>query len=227
MSNIEFIGQIAPIIQKYAAIYGYKTPSAIIAQACVESAYGTSTLAYKWHNYFGLKCGSGWTGASINLATKEEYSPGTLTSIRDNFRVYVDMDAGVKGYFDFIQYPRYANLRDATTPTQYLTYIKADGYATANTYVNTCLRVVYMYNLEEYDNMNAQPKEPFSATVTGITSGLNVRTGAGTSYPYFEVCGAPFRLPNGVCLAFDDERNGFAKIYGINGWVSSSYLLRA
>ena len=227
MSNIEFIGQIAPIIQKYAAIYGYSVPSAIISMACIESGYNTSTLSKIYHNYFGMKCGSGWTGASVNMATKEEYTPGTLTNIRDNFRVYPNMDAGVKGFFDFIQYPRYSNLRSATTPEQFLTYIRADGYCTSSTYTTTCLRVVYQYNLTEYDSMGTKPTEPFSATVTGITSGLNVRTGAGTSYPYFEVCGAPFRLPNGVCLAFDDEQNGFSKIYGINGWVSSSYLLRA
>ena len=225
MSDIEFIGQIAPIIQKYAQIYGYKTPSAIIAQACIESGYGRSTLASKYHNYFGMKCGSGWKGASVNMATKEEYTPGTLTSIRDNFRAYPDMDAGVKGYFEFIQYPRYANLKDATTPTQYLQYIKADGYATSNTYVTTCLRVVYQYHLEEYDTMSKT--EPFSATITGITTGLNVRTGAGTNYPYYEVCGSPLRLPNGMCIAFDGEVNGFSKIFGVNAWVSSAYLSRA
>ena len=33
MSAASFIAQIGPIVQKYAALYGYRFPSAIIAQA--------------------------------------------------------------------------------------------------------------------------------------------------------------------------------------------------
>ena len=120
----QFIETIAPIIVKYAGLMGYNTPSAIIAQACLESAFGGSSLAYKYHNYFGLKCGTGWNGASVNMKTNEEYTPGTLTSIRDNFRAYPNMEEGVKGYFDFIQYPRYRNLKTADTPEEYLQMIR-------------------------------------------------------------------------------------------------------
>lgn len=146
-----FIETIAPIIQRVAKERGYKIVSPIIAQACCESAYGTSSLGYKYHNYFGMKCGSAWKGASVNMATKEEFTPGTLTSIRDNFRAYSSMEEGVKGYFDFIGYSRYSNLKTATTPQQYLEYIKADGYATSSTYVNTNMAIVNKYNLTKYD----------------------------------------------------------------------------
>ena len=59
----------------------------------------------------------------------EEYTPGTLTQIKDNFRVYDNMEEGVKGYFEFIQLSRYLNLRGITDPETYLKTIKADGYA--------------------------------------------------------------------------------------------------
>ncbi|WP_418911739.1 glycoside hydrolase family 73 protein [Adlercreutzia sp.] len=101
-----FIEQIAPLVLKYAPQYDIKAPSAVIAQAILESGWGESTLASKCHNYFGLKCGTKWTGASVNLQTQEEYAPGTLTAITDNFRVFDSMDAGVKGYFEFIQLQR-------------------------------------------------------------------------------------------------------------------------
>ena len=55
-----FINEIAPIIQKVAKERGYAICSTVIAQACIESAYGTSSLGYKYHNYFGMKCGSSW-----------------------------------------------------------------------------------------------------------------------------------------------------------------------
>ncbi len=146
-----FIEEIAPVVQKYAKQYGYKFPSAIIAQACVESNYGKSTLSEKYHNYFGMKCGTKWTGKSVNMQTKEEYQQGTLTDISANFRVYDSMDDGVKGYFEFIQLPRYYNLKVVRSPLEYLQVIKADGYATSSTYVNTCYKVLTENNLTKYD----------------------------------------------------------------------------
>ena len=100
MTNQEFIKQIAGYVQKYAPQYGIKCCSAIIAQAINESGWGKSKLAAQYHNYFGLKCGTKWTGPSVNLTTQEEYQAGTLTTIKDNFRVYSSMEEGVKGYFE-------------------------------------------------------------------------------------------------------------------------------
>lgn len=155
-----FIEQIAPLIQKESKKRGYKVASPIIAQACCESAFGMSSLGYKYHNYFGLKCGSAWKGKSVNLKTKEEYTVGQLTTIRDNFRVYDSMEDGVKGYFDFISTKRYANLKEANSPRQYLEMIKADGYATSSTYVATNMTLVDRYSLTRFDSVSFRPITP-------------------------------------------------------------------
>lgn len=155
-----FIEQIAPLIQTESKKRGYKVASPIIAQACCESAFGTSSLGYKYHNYFGMKCGSAWKGKSVNLKTKEEYSVGTLTTIRDNFRVYDSMEEGVVGYFDFISTKRYSNLKDASTPRQYLEFIKADGYATSSTYIATNMNLVDKYGLTRFDDAPFRPITP-------------------------------------------------------------------
>lgn len=182
----EFVATIAPIIQAEAKKRGYKVASAIIAQACIESAYGTSSLGYKYHNYFGMKCGNTWKGKSVNLSTKEEYTVGTLTSIKANFRVYDSMEAGVAGYFDFISSKRYANLKNCTTAQQYLQTIKNDGYATSSTYVNTNMNVVKKFDLEKWDNFYA-PLQPVVPPVdktnkrTVISVGLAIRSGAGVN----------------------------------------------
>ena len=149
----DFIAKIAQIIQKEAKARGYQVCSPVIAQACCESRYGFSGLA-KYHNYFGLKCGSSWKGASVNMATKEEYTVSTLTSIRDNFRAYPNMEEGVKGYYDFISTKRYANLKSATTPREYLERIKADGYATSSTSVNNNMNYILKHDLTKWDNFN-------------------------------------------------------------------------
>lgn len=157
----QFIELIGPIIQEEAKARGYKVCSPIIAQACIESAFGTSSLGYRWHNYFGMKCGSSWKGKSVNLSTKEEYIPGQLTTIRDNFRVYDSMENGVKGYFDFISTKRYANLKDAKTPGEYLELIKKDGYATSSSYVNTNMNCINRYDLERFDWNKLPEKNPY------------------------------------------------------------------
>ena len=159
MNNNEFIEQIANCVEKYAYVYGIEVHSPIIAQAIVESGWGRSSLASKYHNYFGLKCGGAWKGKSVNMATKEEYKVGTLTNIRDNFRVYDSMEDGVKGYFDFINTRRYANLKGVRSPEEYCRRIKADGYATSSTYVDTLLRVIRDNNLTRFDTDVERPKK--------------------------------------------------------------------
>lgn len=151
MTNSEFIEQITKCVKKYAYVYGIEVHSPIIAQAILESGWGKSGLASKYHNYFGLKCGSSWKGKSVNMATKEEYNVGTLTNIRDNFRVYDSMDAGVKGYFDFINTSRYVNLKGVKNPEEYVRRIKADGYATSSNYVDNIMRVINDNKLTRFD----------------------------------------------------------------------------
>lgn len=165
-----FVNQIAPNIKIEAQKNGYKVCSPIIGQACIESAFGTSSLAYKYFNYFGLKAGSSWKGKSVNLKTKEEYTVGTLTTIRDNFRVYDNMLDGVKGYFEFISTPRYSNLKMAETPQQYLEFIKQDGYATSSTYVQTVMNCINKYNLTQFD-FDAPQGNPYTLTATIMKKG--------------------------------------------------------
>lgn len=147
----EFIKHIAPMIQSEAKQRGYKICSTIIAQAIVEGAAGTSSLAKLYHNHFGMKCGKSWKGSSVNLATKEEYNVGTLTTIKDNFRTYPNDEEGVKGYFDFISVSRYANLKECITYKQFAEFLKADGYATSSRYVQTLCDTVERYKLYSYD----------------------------------------------------------------------------
>lgn len=146
-----FIQQIAPLIQTEAIKRGYHTCAAVIAQAIVESAAGTSVLSSRYHNYYGMKCGSKWRGKAVNMKTKEEYTPGKLTTITDAFRAYDSMQDGVKGYYDFISTTRYQNLKSATDYKTYANMLKQDGYATSSTYVSTLCKVVEQYSLTMYD----------------------------------------------------------------------------
>lgn len=151
MSRTDFIYKIGKLIVTEGKARGYSVFSPIIAQAIIESRYGESELSAKYQNYFGLKCGRGWKGGSVNMKTKEEYTPGKLTSISGNFRTFRNMEEGVKGYFDFISTKRYQNLKTAKTPFEYCTMIKADGYATSSSYVDTLIKCIAKHNLTEFD----------------------------------------------------------------------------
>ena len=180
--QINFINQIRPLIEKYASQYGYNANviDAIVGQACLESAYGKSELSAKYHNYFGMKCGSYWKGKSVNMRTHEEFNVGVISVINDNFRVYENMDAGVRGYFDFISTSRYQNLKLTTTPEEYLNTIKSDGYATASSYVNNVMKVVN--SLPKNDIKISEPKSIYNVGEEyTLQANMIVRTGAGTN----------------------------------------------
>lgn len=180
-----FINKIAPLIVREAKARGYKVASPIIAQACCESAYGTSSLGYKYHNYFGMKCGSSWKGKSVNLKTKEEYN-SQLVTIKDNFRVYDSMEEGVIGYFNFISTKRYENLKQANSARQFLEFIKADGYATSSSYVATNMSIVDMYKLTKFDDAAFKSISPeiISKVIDGAYGVGNARVIALTNEGY-------------------------------------------
>lgn len=162
----QFIEDIAKYVRKYAPGYGVKCYSAIIAQAICESAWGKSRLSAQYHNYFGLKCGTKWTGGSVNMRTGEEYN-GQRVTIIDNFRTYKNMEEGVKGYFVFLfdGRTRYDNVKGVTDPQTYLRNIKADGYATSSSYVSTNMSIIRTYGLTYYD-----PEDKSVKTNSGLVA---------------------------------------------------------
>ena len=167
----KFIADIAGYVKKYAGMYGILVYSSVIAQAVLESGWGESRLASQYHNYFGLKCGTRWTGRSVNMRTQEEYREGTLTFIRDNFRVFDSMEEGVKGYFEFIQLERYRNLQGIRDPQEYLETIRADGYATSFSYVEDCMKVIRQYELTRFDEGGCETMAKTAESVLDVMRG--------------------------------------------------------
>ncbi len=154
MSKQEFIKQIAALVKKYAPSYGIKVYSPIIAQAILESAYGTSELAVKACNFFGLKYREGRCKTCIGIYDKvgsEQNKDGSYTSSAMKWCKFKSMEDGVIGYFDFINISNYSNLKGVTDPRRYLENIKADGYATSLNYVDNLMRVIEDWSLTDYD----------------------------------------------------------------------------
>lgn len=154
MTKQEFIEAIAEAAIKYAPKYGITVISPVIAQACLESAYGMSDKA-KHHNYFGLKyrkdrltCHSGY----FKAGSKEQKADGTYYPVTDDWYAFDSLESGVEGYFQFINISNYANLKGVTDPYKYLKLIREDNYATDIGYVKNVWAVIEKWNLTKYDN---------------------------------------------------------------------------
>ena len=68
------------------------------------------------------------------------------------------MEAGIKGYFEFINIPNYSKLKGVADPRTYLELIKAAGYATSLKYVDNVMAVIEKYNLTQYDTESGEKK---------------------------------------------------------------------
>ena len=205
----KFVDDIAKYVQKYAGSYGISVHSPIIAQAILESGWGKSRLATDYHNYFGMKCGTKWTGPSVNMTTQEEYAAGTLTTIKDNFRVYDNMEDGVKVYFEFIQLSRYENLKGITDPQKYIETIKNDGYATSSTYVDSLMQIIKLYNLTAYDSAEGAEREDImgsrQAMIAKMQSWIGKNEADGSFREIIDIYNSHTPRARGYKLKYSDE----------------------
>lgn len=205
----KFVDDIAKYVQKYAGSYGISVHSPIIAQAILESGWGKSRLATDYHNYFGMKCGTKWTGPSVNMTTQEEYTAGTLATIKDNFRVYDNMENGVKGYFEFIQLSRYENLKGIVNPQKYIETIKNDGYATSSTYVDSLMQIIKIYNLTSYDSTESVEGEDImgsrQAMVAKMKSWIGKNEADGSFREIIDIYNSHTPRARGYKLKYSDE----------------------
>lgn len=157
-----FITQIAPIAQKKAMGRAkWSLPSVCIAQACCESAYGTSPKMIRANAVFGIKVGkskvhfgTAWKGKAYSTATKEFYAETGYVSIVDMFRAYDSIEESVEDYFDMLAAcSRYQGCICEADPQKSITAIKNGGYATSPTYVSTIMGIIKKYNLTQYDGV--------------------------------------------------------------------------
>jgi len=124
----------------------YKIPaSVIIAQAIFESNCGTSYLAKKSNNHFGIKCHTGWIGDTIVK---------TDDSLNECFRRYENVEESYTDHSKFLKSRlRYAGLFKLSV----LDYkgwcigLKACGYATYPTYAEQLIKIIEENKLTEID----------------------------------------------------------------------------
>ena len=121
MKKEEFIQKIAGYVKKYAAAYEIKVCSPIIAQAILECRLGRIQAGERLSQLFWIEMWNKNGRESLSIwQPGRNTKAGTAMVISDYFRVFDNMEEGVKGYFELLQIPRYQNLKGITEPGRYL-----------------------------------------------------------------------------------------------------------
>lgn len=126
-----------------------------LAQGILESGAGTSELARKANNHFGIKCGNDWRGKT-HYRKDDDYKNGRL--IKSCFRGYKNPEASYVAHSEFLLDPRkthrYGPLFELD-PTDYRGWakgLKKAGYATSNTYSKKLIGLIEDYELYKFDH---------------------------------------------------------------------------
>ena len=177
-----FIQQIAPLAQEQAKKHDNKIfPSVCIAQACCESAFGTSAKMINANAVFGIKVGrtasrfgTAWKGAAYKTGTTEYYDGKNAVRITDHFRAYDSIADSVEDYFDLLTTAsRYKYALNRPTPLECIEGIQKAPYATSPTYVRTIMSIITKYGLTKYDpgQKAADNRNPYEVPTRTIRRG--------------------------------------------------------
>lgn len=145
-----FIRHLAGLAQDIGQEYDLY-PSVIIAQAALESNWGSSKLARApFHNLFGVK---GYFAGAATSQPTTEYLGGQRLTIQDNFRCYQSDVQALRDYAQTLTAPLYRNVhrQNAVTYRQ-ATHALQGRYATDPQYEQKLNHIIAAYRLTKYDH---------------------------------------------------------------------------
>lgn len=150
----KFIRKIAPMVQEVFCDCRRVNPSVVIAQAILESGYGTSKLS-KYNNIFGLNNyhdGYLVNAGSIMLEVPQEKN-GLLYYQKEEMATFDNLMDCIKSLKKWYTRPKYIEpLREAgADSTRQIMAIKNCGYATDSGYVGKIVNIISNWNLKQYD----------------------------------------------------------------------------
>lgn len=118
-----------------------------LAQAMLESDYGSSRLANEGKNHFGIKCKKGWTGETIYHT--DDAPDECFRKYRTVYDSYLDHSEFLR--FHRLNYYDHLFLLDKTDYRGWAYGLKKAGYATNPRYAELLIDIIERYRLYEYD----------------------------------------------------------------------------
>lgn len=176
-----FIKLIAPDVQEAYKTLGKVKPSVCIGIACVESGAGTSDLMMRNHALWGQKVGTGrtatkyWGGKFYVARTKEEYTVGQHTIIKDAFRSYETILMGALNFYELLNTSMYRKVRSDQNFEEQMQAIKACRYMTSSTEVKSVISYINSFGLTKYDfapDLVEIQDNPYKITALALQSGM-------------------------------------------------------
>ena len=183
----QFLRNIIPAAQNVARgkdIYA----SVMIAQAALESGWGTSALSKAPnHNLFGVK--GSYNGQSVNMQTLEDSGGQNYYSIQADFRKYPSYQESLEDYADKIVNgisgaPLFYSgaWKSKTNSYQDATAYLTGRYATDTAYGSKLNRIIEQFGLTKYDTETAvNMAEEIASNETSTTSGNSYTVISGDS----------------------------------------------
>ncbi|MBC2268817.1 1,4-beta-N-acetylmuramoylhydrolase [Listeria sp. FSL L7-0083] len=155
--------------------------SVMIAQAILESAYGTSELgSAPNYNLFGIK--GAYNGQSYTKQTLEDDGKGNYYTITAKFRKYPSYHQSLEDYAKVIRNgpswnPNYYSKVWKSNTTSYKDATKAltGTYATDTAYATKLNDLISRYNLTQYDSGKTTGGNSGSTSNTGNTNTSNAK----------------------------------------------------
>ena len=150
-----------------------------LAQGLLESGAGSSYLARKANNHFGMKCGSSWKGRKAYRKDDDYDENGVLK--KSCFRAYKSADESYIAHSEFLRDPRkehrYGFLfrYDVTDYKRWARGLKKSGYATSGTYDKKLINIIESYQLNRFDKLSTDDLRDFPIKEDDLVVGLDVR----------------------------------------------------
>lgn len=152
IAHTKFIKQIVPTAQDMQVTY-HILPSITIAQAILESDWGTSGLASRYYNLFGVKAND---SNSVTLST-QEFIDGNYQTVKAQFQVYSSWRESIIAHDRLLaegtkwNANQYADVIAATNYIEGAKALQQDGYATDPAYTQKLISIIQKYQLYQYD----------------------------------------------------------------------------
>ena len=209
----DFIKTLALAVQEQCKRHGWGIPSAIIAQAGLESAWGTSGLSKTCYNYWGMKWVKGCGADYKEYKTKEQKSDGTYYTITAKFRKWSSVSDGIDGYFNFIEsYKRYIPVQQSTNYIEYANMLKSCGWATSLQYAVNIQNTVKKHNLTVYDDISS-----ISTTSTYPTLSKGMKNDYVLNWQkYLNTCGYSLTVDGIFGVATENALKDYQKKKGLS-----------
>lgn len=152
MTPKDFIAAISPAAIESAKITGIPA-SFTIAQAALESSWGSSELAKQAFNLFGVKASAGWAGNVLIMPTKE-FIGGKWITVNATWRKYPGWLASINDHAKFFAVnPRYRlAMTGKRTGDDFARQIAAAGYASDPRYSEKVIAVIRQHKLDALDS---------------------------------------------------------------------------